>query len=75
MPWSSGQIVFVRPRRPRSRRPFTSAAFAGSRYATLGVSDEAGLDDGATWPTADALKELTDAEEATIAALVQKAVG
>ncbi len=50
-------------------------AFAGSRYATLGVSDEAGLDDGATWPTADALKELTDAEEATIAALVQKAVG
>jgi uncharacterized protein YdhG (YjbR/CyaY superfamily) len=45
-----------------------------SRYATFGFSDKARLDDGAMWPTAFALKELTAAEEATIAALVKKAV-
>ena len=45
-----------------------------TRYATLGFSDAANLDDGAMWPTAFALKELTAAEEARIAALVKKAV-
>ena len=45
-----------------------------SRYATLGFSDRANLDDGAMWPVAFALKELTATEEATIAALVRKAV-
>jgi len=53
---------------------FKSAAKFKSRYATLGFSDEANLDEGAMWPTDFALKELTDAEEATIAALVKKAV-
>ena len=45
-----------------------------TRYATLGFSDKANLDDGAMWPVAFALKELTAAEEAKITALVKKAV-
>ena len=45
-----------------------------SRYATFGFSDTANLDDGAMWPTSFALKELTASNEATIAALVKKAV-
>ena len=43
------------------------------RYATLGFSDAANLDEGAMWPTAFALKEMTAAEEARIGALVKKA--
>jgi uncharacterized protein YdhG (YjbR/CyaY superfamily) len=46
-----------------------------TRYATLGFSDEANLDEGEIWPTAFALKELTSADEARIGALVKKAVG
>ncbi len=46
-----------------------------ARYATFGFSDNANLDEGALWPTAFALTELTAAEEARIAALVKKAVG
>jgi hypothetical protein len=46
-----------------------------TRYATLGFSDKAHLDDGAMWPNAYALNELTDAEEARISALVQRAIG
>jgi hypothetical protein len=46
-----------------------------TRYATLGFSDKANLDDGVMWPTAFALKELTDAEEQRISALVKKALG
>jgi uncharacterized protein YdhG (YjbR/CyaY superfamily) len=53
---------------------FKSAAKFKSRYATFGFEDEANLDDGAMWPTSFALKELTAAEEATIVALVKKAV-
>jgi uncharacterized protein YdhG (YjbR/CyaY superfamily) len=53
---------------------FKSADKFKSRYATLGFSDQANLDDGAMWPTEFALKELTAAEEARIAALVEKAV-
>ena len=45
-----------------------------TRYATLGFNDTAHLDDGGMWPVAFALKELTDAEEAKIVALVKKAV-
>jgi uncharacterized protein YdhG (YjbR/CyaY superfamily) len=45
-----------------------------TRYATLGFSDEANLDEGAMWPTAFALMELTAADEARIGALVKKAV-
>jgi uncharacterized protein YdhG (YjbR/CyaY superfamily) len=45
-----------------------------SRYAELGFSDEANLDDGGIWPVAYALAELGKAEEATIIALVKKAV-
>jgi uncharacterized protein YdhG (YjbR/CyaY superfamily) len=45
-----------------------------TRYATLGFSDKAKLDDGAMWPTAFALKDLTAAEQARIRALVKKAV-
>jgi uncharacterized protein YdhG (YjbR/CyaY superfamily) len=53
---------------------FQSAQKFKSRYATFGFSDEANLDKGAMWPVAFALKELTAAEEARIAALVKKAV-
>jgi uncharacterized protein YdhG (YjbR/CyaY superfamily) len=53
---------------------FQSAQKFKSRYATLGFSDTANLDDGAMWPTSFALKELTAAEEARIGALVKKAV-
>jgi uncharacterized protein YdhG (YjbR/CyaY superfamily) len=53
---------------------FQSAQKFKSRYATLGFSDQANLDDGAMWPTAYALKELTVADEARIVALVKKAV-
>jgi uncharacterized protein YdhG (YjbR/CyaY superfamily) len=53
---------------------FQSAQKFKTRYATLGFSDKAKLDDGQMWPTAFALKELTAAEEAKIAALVRKAV-
>jgi hypothetical protein len=45
-----------------------------SRYATLGFSDKARLDEGSMWPTEFALKELTAAEEERIRALVKKAV-
>ncbi|TLZ87413.1 MAG: DUF1801 domain-containing protein [Methanobacteriota archaeon] len=45
-----------------------------TRYATLGFSDAANLDEGAMWPVAFALKELTATEEARIGALVKKAV-
>jgi uncharacterized protein YdhG (YjbR/CyaY superfamily) len=44
-----------------------------ARYATIGFNSGANLDEGAMWPTAFALKELTPAEEARIAALVKKA--
>ena len=53
---------------------FQSAQKFKTRYATLGFSDAANLDEGAMWPTAFALKELTAAEEKKIAALVKKAV-
>jgi uncharacterized protein YdhG (YjbR/CyaY superfamily) len=54
---------------------FQSAQKFGTRYATLGFSDEARLDDGELWPVTFALKELTAAAEAKITALVKKAVG
>jgi hypothetical protein len=53
---------------------FQSAQKFKTRYATLGFMHVAKLDDGAMWPTAFALKELTAAEEARIGALVKKAV-
>jgi uncharacterized protein YdhG (YjbR/CyaY superfamily) len=54
---------------------FQSAHKFNARYATLGFGDQANLDEGAMWPTAFALTALTAAEEATIGALVKKAVG
>ena len=45
-----------------------------TRYATFGFNDSANLDEGALWPVAFALKELTAAEEARIGELVKKAV-
>ena len=53
---------------------FQSAAKFKTRYATLGFQHEANLDDGAMWPVAFAVKELTAAEEAKIAALLKNAV-
>ncbi len=53
---------------------FQSAQKFKTRYATLGFSDTANLDEGAMWPTAFALTKLTAADEARIGALVKKAV-
>jgi uncharacterized protein YdhG (YjbR/CyaY superfamily) len=53
---------------------FQSAQKFKTRYATLGFSDKAKLDEGRMWPTAFALTELTAADEARIAALVKRAV-
>ena len=53
---------------------FQSAQKFGARYATLGFSDNARLDDGAMWPAAYALTGLNADAEARIAALVRKAV-
>jgi uncharacterized protein YdhG (YjbR/CyaY superfamily) len=53
---------------------FQSAQKFNTRYATFGFSDAANLDEGALWPVAFALKELTAAAEAKIGALVKKAV-
>ena len=53
---------------------FQSAQKFKTRYATFGFMHQANLDEGAMWPTAFALKELTAAEEARIGALVKKAV-
>ncbi len=53
---------------------FQDARKFKSRYATLGFSDKANIDDGAMWPTSFALKELSAAAEGRIVALVKKAV-
>lgn len=54
---------------------FQSGQKFKTRYATLGFSDKAKLDEGVMWPNAFALKELTPEAEARIAALVRKAIG
>ena len=54
---------------------FQSAQKFKTRYATLGFSDKANLDEGAMWPTAFALKALTAADEARIEALLKRALG
>lgn len=53
---------------------FQDAAKFSTRYATLGFSDRAALDDGAMWPTSFALTEITDELTADITALVRRAV-
>src|SRR5580698_4226844 len=53
---------------------FQSAQKFKTRYATLGFSDKANLDEGHLWPTAFALAKLTPADESRIVALVRKAV-
>jgi uncharacterized protein YdhG (YjbR/CyaY superfamily) len=54
---------------------FQPAAKFGSRYMTLGFSDEAALDDGSMWATSFALTKLTAADETRIGELVKKAAG
>ena len=54
---------------------FQSAQKFKSRYAMLGFSDQAKLDEGAMWPTYFALTKLTAADEKKIGALVRKAMG
>ena len=54
---------------------FQAADKFKARYATFGFDQAAKLDEGHMWPTSFALKELTAADEARIAALVKKAVG
>ena len=62
------------PRTARSSASSKARQKFKTRYATFGFMHEANLDEGAMWPTAFALKELTAAEEARIGALVKKAV-
>ncbi|MFI5761178.1 iron chaperone [Streptomyces sp. NPDC051563] len=52
---------------------FQSAEKFKARYATLGFSDQAHLDEGSMWPTSWALTQLTHADETMIAVLVKKA--
>lgn len=52
---------------------FQSAEKFKARYATLGFSDQADLDEGSMWATSYGLKELTPADESRIATLVKKA--
>ncbi len=52
---------------------FQTAQKFNTRYSTFGFNDTANLDEGAMWPVAFALKELTAAAEAKIVALVKKA--
>jgi uncharacterized protein YdhG (YjbR/CyaY superfamily) len=54
---------------------FQSAEKFKSRYATLGFSDQAKLDDGPMWAAGFALTEVTPEVEERIAALVKRAVG
>ncbi len=54
---------------------FQNASKFKARYATLGFSDKANLDEGDMWPTSFAVTKLTPSEEKRIAALVKKAVG
>ena len=54
---------------------FQAAQKFNTRYGTLGFSDVATVDEGTMWPTAYALTELTDDDEARIGALVKRAVG
>jgi uncharacterized protein YdhG (YjbR/CyaY superfamily) len=53
---------------------FQAAAKFNTRYATLGFSEDAALDDGTIWPTSYAIVDLTEADEALIADLVRTAV-
>ena len=53
---------------------FQSAGKFKARYATLGFTDKANLDDGEMWPTYYAIRTLTTADEAKIAKLVKRAV-
>ena len=53
---------------------FRNAAKFKERYAMFGFNDSANLDDGSVWPVAYAIKELTEADEAKIAKLVEQAV-
>jgi len=53
---------------------FQNAQKFKTRYATFGFSDKANLDDGALWPVAFAVNELTAADEARFVALVKRAV-
>jgi uncharacterized protein YdhG (YjbR/CyaY superfamily) len=54
---------------------FRNATKFKERYAMFGFNDSAKLDEGSMWPVAFAVKELTVADEARIAALVKRAVG
>jgi uncharacterized protein YdhG (YjbR/CyaY superfamily) len=54
---------------------FQSAEKFKTRYATLGFTDKATIDDGEMWPTSYAITRLTKADEARIATLLARAVG
>ncbi|MFI6504027.1 iron chaperone [Nonomuraea typhae] len=54
---------------------FVSAQKEKARYSSLGFNPEANLDEGAMWPTAFAITELTEAGAAAISALIRKAAG
>lgn len=57
-------IVFYQP-----------AAKFGTRYGSVAFEDHAALDDGAMWPVAYAVTEMTDAVEQRLRELVRRAAG
>ena len=54
---------------------YKAAAKFKTRYATIGFSDGAKLDDGTLWPTEYAVTDMNPATEARISALIKKAAG
>lgn len=54
---------------------FQAASKFKVRYSTFGFQPDARIDDGAMWPIAFAVTELTPAVEARLAELVKRAVG
>ena len=70
-----GQAMAIAPKDGKVLCFFQSAGKFKTRYATFGFSDQAALDDGGLWPTSFAIHRFGDAEAATLAALVRRAVG
>lgn len=54
---------------------FQAASKYGTRYSTIGFEDAAGVDEGSMWPVSFGMNELTDADQATLAAMIKKAGG
>jgi uncharacterized protein YdhG (YjbR/CyaY superfamily) len=54
---------------------YQPASKFGTRYGTVGFSEDAHLDDGVSWPTSYAVLELDDTVEQQLRDLVRRAAG